>query len=232
MKQQKNKAIRRRRDDERGATMFIVLTVIAILSAVGTYAMSNSRFEVRTAGYVRQRSISEQVSNMGGMASSAELGTAPQAYIGRMRMTPTTGETCLANGGLGATGPTSALPPCYHLYLQDVQNRTGITFFQTAIPGSGSTPGTPGSLGLTALNGGFWVEMTDPIEVVRPIPGAPIDGSPGTPRFIDVTVTANGVVFQDLPGGTLGAVDPSERPSATYSTGRGHVVVGPIYGAM
>jgi hypothetical protein len=215
--------------------MLVVLTVIAILSAVGAYAFSNSLYEVRTAGYVRDRSVSEQVTGVGAMAASAELGSAPAAYVGRMRATAITLEQCTANGGLGATGPTSALPPCFHIYLQDVQNRTGLTFFQVESPAYAPAIGatvTPGSLGLSMMNGGFWVEMTDPIQVTRPVPGAPIDGSPGTPKFIDVTVTSNGVVFQDLSTGTTGVIDPAERPSATYTVGRGHVVVGPIYGPM
>ena len=223
---------RLRRTDERGATMFVVLTVIAIISAIGTYAISNARYEVRTAGYVRQRSLSEMVTGVGAQASSSELGAAPAAYVGRMRATSSTGETCVNNGGLGAGGPASAYPPCYHLYLKDVENRTGLPYFTAAVPGSGSTAGVPGSLGLTELNGGFWVEMTDPIQVVRPVAGAPIDGSPGTPKFIDVTVTSNGVVWQDLVGGTVGVIDSNERSSATFTTGRGHVIVGPVYGPI
>lgn len=212
--------------------MFIVLTVIAVLSAIGAYAMSNSRYEVRTAGFVRQRSLSEQVNGVGGMAASAEFGAAPDAYLQLIRnrgRNPPGNEQCIANGGLGSTGPTSGLPPCYHLYLKDVQNRSGVPFVQMSIPGSSGAPGTPGSLGLTQLNVGFLVELTDPMNVIRPVPGMPIDGSPGTPTFIDVTVTATGVVFQDLPGGTADFIDANERPSATFTTGRGHVVVGPIY---
>ena len=169
---------------------------------------------------------------VGAQSSSSELGAAPAAYVGRMRATSSTGETCVNNGGLGAGGPASALPPCYHLYLKDVENRTGLPYFTAAIPGSGSTAGVPGSLGLTELNGGFWVEMTDPIQVVRPVAGAPIDGSPGTPKFIDVTVTSSGVVWQDLAGGTVGVIDSNERSSATFTTGRGHVIVGPVYGPI
>ena len=231
----KRRAHGKRRGEERGATMLVVLTVVAILSAVGTYAFSNSIYEVRTAGYVRDRSVSEQVTGVGAMAASAELGSAPAAYVQRMRMTPTTLEQCTANGGLGSAGPTGSLPPCYHLYLTDVQNRTGLTFFNTESPAYAPPIGTtiiPGSLGASMLTGGFWVEMTDPIQVSRPVPGAPIDGSAGTPKFIDVTISSNGVVFQDVAGGTIGVIDPSERPSATYTIGRGHVIVGPVYGPM
>jgi len=219
--------------------MFIVLSVIAILSAIGAYAMSNSRYEVRTAGYVRQRGVSEQVAGIGGLSASAELGTAPVAYVQRMRLVTTTGETCAANGGIGSGGPLTAYPPCYHLYLSDVENRvkqmsgTGtFAMFQLAIPGGAGTPGTPGSLGLTPLNAGFWVEMTDPVQLSRPVAGTDINTTTSAAKFIDITLSANGVVFQDLPGGTTGVIDPNERPSATYTIGRGHVIVGPIYGAI
>lgn len=233
MNARRNAKKAKRRSNERGATMLVVLTVIAILSAIGAYTFSNSLYEVRTAGYVRDRSVSEQVTGVGGMAASAELGSAPAAYIKRMANTSVTLEQCTANGGLGATGPSSALPPCYHVYLQDVQNRTGLTFFQIESPAYAAALGTtvvPGSLGVSMMNGGFWVELTDPMQQTRPIPGTAISGSTTQAQYMDVTVTANGVVFQDLPGGTIGVIDPSERASATFTVGRGHVVVGPIYG--
>jgi hypothetical protein len=219
------------REDERGATLFIVLTVVAILSAIGTYALTNSRYEVRTAGYLRQRSVADAIAGLGAQAATSELGVAPAGYIGRLRSTSVTGEICQSNAGLGAGGSTSTLPPCLRIDLFDVQARTGVILFDQYVPGSTGTPGTPGSLGLSPMNAGFWVELTDPIEVERPMPGEQIAGSKA-PKFIDVTVTANGVVFQDEPGGTAGKVDPNERPTATFTTGRGHVIVGPIYGSL
>lgn len=209
--------------------MFIVLMIIVILSAIGTWALGNSRYEVRTAGYLRQRNVSETISGLGARAAMSEIGTAPKAYIDRLRATPTTGEKCDANGGLGATGPTSALPPCYHVYLQDVQNRTGTILFQVPVVSAPGVPGIPGSLGMSGMSGGFVVEFTDPIEVVRAKPGEPIDGSAGTPKFLDVTISVTGVVFQDDPGGVMGVIDASERPTATFTGGRGHMLVGPIY---
>ena len=222
---------RRPREDERGATLFIVLTVIAILSSIGTYALTNSRYEVRTAGYLRQRSVADAISGLGAQAATNELGTAPAGYISRLRQTSTTGEICAANGGLGAGGPTGSLPPCLRIDLFDVQARTGVTLFNLYVPGSSGTAATPGSLGLSPMNAGFWVELTDPIEVERPVAGEQIAGAKA-PKFVDVTVTANGVVFQDEPGGVMGKVDPSERPTATFTTGRGHIIVGPIYGSL
>ena len=222
---------RHTREDERGATLFIVLTVVAIVSAIGTYALTNSRYEVRTAGYLRQRSVADAIAGLGAQAATSELGTAPAGYVSRLRQTNVTGELCQSNAGLGLGGPTGSLPPCLRIDLNDVQARTGKTLFDVYIPGSGSTPGTPGSLGLSPMNAGFWVELTDPIEVERPIAGEQIAGSKA-PKFIDVTVTSNGVVFQDEIGGTVGRVDPNERPTATFTTGRGHVLIGPVYGSL
>jgi hypothetical protein len=219
------------REDERGATLFIVLTVIAILSAIGTYALTNSRYEVRTAGYLRQRSVADAIAGLGAQTATNEVSNAPAGYMGRLRQTNVTGEICESNGGLGKGGLPGTLPPCLRIDLIDIEKRTGKALFDQYVAGSAGTPGTPGSLGLSPMNAGFWVELTDPIEVERPIPGEQIAGAKA-PKFIDVTVTANGVVFQDEPGGVAGRVDAAERPTATFTTGRGHIIVGPIYGSL
>lgn len=220
---------RRKRSRERGAAMFVVLMVILILSGIGTFALSNARYEVQATGFTRMRYVSQEISQFGGMAAMNEVATAPGAYVMRMRNAATTGEKCLANGGLPLTPP----PPCFHLYLSDIENRTGMTtekIFRPAIPSTS----TPGSLGLSTLSGGFVVELTEPLDVVRPVPGAPIDGSPGTPKFLDVTISSTGVVFPDDNGN--GIVDwtapSSEGQSAVFTSGRGHVLMGPIYGSI
>ena len=216
-----------RRASERGSTIFTVLTVLLILSSIGIFAMSNASYEVTSAGYLRRHVASSDVAGMGALATTTELGAAPTAYIGRMRQAPTTKETCVSLSGLGLG---SYYPPCFHIYLFDVQNRAATTVFSLPTLPAAPAVGSPGSFGLTQINGGFWSELTDPIEVVRPVAGAPIDGSPGTPKFIDVTTTAYGVVFVDL--NLNGIVDSNEFGSASYSGGRGHVIVGPIYGSM
>ncbi len=216
--------LRRRRSDERGATMFIILMVIAVLSAIGTWALGNSRYEVRTAGYLRQRNVSEVVSGYGARAVTSEIGTAPKAYLGLLNKK---GDLCEANGGLGATGPTTAMPPCYHLRDPDIQNRAGMVLFQGPVLSGPGIPGIPGSLGMTTMAGGFNVEFTDPMLVGRVKPGESVDDH--APQFLDVTMSVSGVIYQDEPGGVMGVIDASERPSATFTGARGHLFVGPIY---
>lgn len=205
--------------------MFIVLMVIMILSAIGTFALSNARFEVQASGFLRQRAVSMEATNFGAQAAMAEVSAAPAAYLTRMKSAATTGEICKANAAMAVTPP----PPCFHLYALDIEYRTGLTtdhLFQRP------TAGLPGSLGTDVVTGGFWVELTEPMDVIRPVPGAPIDGSPGTPKFLDVTLTSNGVVFVDT--NSNGVIDWSlgEGQSAVFTSGRGHMILGPIYGSI
>jgi len=224
---QRTRTRTRTRTRERGAAMFVVLMVIVILSGIGTFALSNARYEVQASGFTRMRYVSQEISQFGGIAAMNEVSTAPGAYVMRMRSAALTGEKCIANTGMAISPP----PPCFHLYLADIENRTAMTaekIFRPAVP---STM-TPGSLGLSALTGGFFVELTEPMQVIRPVAGAPIDGSPGTPKFLDLTLTSTGLVYSD--DNANGVVDWStgEGQSAVFTSGRGHVLMGPIYGSI
>ncbi len=207
--------------------MFVVLMVILILSGIGTFALSNARYEVQASGFTRMRYVSQEISQFGGVAAMNEVSTAPGAYVMRMRNAALTGEKCLANGAMPVMPP----PPCFHLYLSDIENRTGMTaekIFRPAVPSTS----TPGSLGLSTLTGGFVVELTEPLDVIRPVAGAPIDGSPGTPKFLDITVTSTGVVFSDDNGNNVVDWTAGEGQAAVFTSGRGHVLMGPIYGSI
>ncbi len=214
-----------RRSSERGAAMFVVLMVILILSGIGTFALSNARYEVQAAGFGRHRAVSQEVTQLGGAAAMAEVGgqNRASAYLSRMKMP---GVTCKANQGILGS-------PCAHIYLRDVETRAGLTserLFRPAVLGSK----TPGSLGLNTLSGGFDVQLTEPLEVTKPLAGFNIQSDSGqagqqssAATFVDITVTSTGVVFDDLNGN--GIIDyPAEGSGAVFTEGRGHVFIGPI----
>jgi len=222
VKHMPRRPVRRRRSDERGAAMFIVLMVIMILSAIGTFALSNARFEVQASGFLRQRAVSMEATTLGATAAMSEVAAAPDVYSKRIRNSATTGEICRANAGL----PVTPAPPCFHLYALDIENRTGLTathLFERP------TGGFPGSLGTDLVSGGFWVELTEPLDVIRPVPGAPIDGSPGTPKFLDITLSSTGVVFIDANANGIVDWPLGEGQGAVFTSGRAHMIVGPIY---
>ncbi len=219
--------------EERGASLFIVLMVMMILTAVGTFAASNARFETQTAGFERQRTVTHEVTSFGAYAAMNELGTNAEAYSNLVKKSgnddPTKREKCTANAGLGSS--TSPFP-CYHLYLKDMENRTSFAGGLISPPDPATSK--PGSLGLgtktstggkSGMNGGFVAEVTELYESTRPIPGYPTEGT-GAPVFYDFTVTSNGFVFYDTD--LNGVIDPFERGGSTYGSGRGHVIIGPI----
>jgi hypothetical protein len=212
------------RSSERGAAMFIVLMVILILSAIGTFALSNARYELQTSGFTRQRSVSLEMASLGNAVAMSEVAANPVAYRDKIRATSSMAspERCTSLAGLSGLVPP---PPCYHLYPQDVEARLGLATDHLIRP---TTAGNPGSFGMSAMSGGFVVELTDPMDVVRPIPGAPIDGSPGTPQFLDFTVTSTGLVFPDDNMNAIVDWSLGEGRGAVFTSGRGHLIVGPI----
>jgi hypothetical protein len=220
-------------EQERGATLFIVLMILMILTAIGTFAASNARFETQTAGFERQRTVTHEVVSFGAYTAMQEVGTKAGAYADLVKVAgsydPSKRETCAANAGLGST--TSPFP-CYHLYMKDVENSSA--FAGGLISPPDPTTSMPGTLGLgtisgsgakSGMNGGYVAEITELYESVRPIAGYPTEG-PGSPVFYDFTVTSNGFVFYDTD--LNGIIDPLERGGSTYGSGRGHVIVGPI----
>ncbi len=215
-----------RRDGERGAAMFLVLMVILILTGIGTFALSNARSEVQSSAFMRQRGVALEIASFAGQAAMQEFSAAPQAYVTRMRSSATTLARCRSNAGLTYIMPP---PPCALIYLLDIETRTNMLTDRLVRPADLGA-GTPGSLGLSKVTAGFWVEMTDPLDVTRPVPGSPIDGSAGTPRFLDVTMSATGVVFHDDNGDQKINWDTGEGQGAVFTSARGHVLVGPVYG--
>jgi hypothetical protein len=212
----------RGRSDERGATMFIVLMVLMILSAIGTFALSTARYEVQSAGYRRQRAQAQEAANFGGAAAQTSMDPkhvkfyVDQLYASR--------ELC----------PEQSVPAggaCYHIIAADIERvalPSGEKLF--VLPNS-STTSPEGSYGLAGtnadtVNGGFSVALTEPAELQRPVAGWGSDPSGNAVRFLDLTVTSMGAVFSDP--NQNGVVDASERPGAAFASARGHVILGPV----
>lgn len=211
----------RGRSDERGATMFIVLMVLMILSAIGTFALSTARYEVQSAGYRRQRAQAQEAANFGGFAAQMSMDPSrANWYVQQLYKNELCPELAVPTGGA-----------CYHILAADVEKLalpTGEKLF--VLPNSVS--GVPeGSYGLAAtnadtVNGGFTVSLTEPAELQRPVAGWGSDPNANTVKFIDLTVTSMGAVFLDP--NQNGIVEPAERPGAAIASARGHVIIGPL----
>jgi hypothetical protein len=212
----------RRRADQRGAAVFVVVMVLTMLSAIGVFAMRAASMANLASGFDRQNTQNHYVGEYGLLAAVAELSTTRRsAYVDKMAKGA---DICSAAKGMSTVG--TAKVPCYQLFANDVaktvaSNYSGRPLFESP-SGSGSSL-LPGSLGPVPLDGDFVVEMTDPGPVGLPVAGTDVGGSAAKFRYMQVTLTSVGQV---RPGGdpacTAGAV------VAGNETGRAFVVIGPM----
>jgi hypothetical protein len=167
----KRRSLRRRH--EGGAAMFIVAMTIAVLASVGIYALAAASTELRTAGNERQNTQTHYLAEYGVIGASHELvATKAQFYMGLMISQPD--PVCLSLPGV----PTTADP--LSRACRRIADKEMATPGWTGVPSkdiptvkySGTAPyavgATPGSFGQTPTTGGFFVELTDPVQLSPP----------------------------------------------------------------
>jgi hypothetical protein len=197
---------RRSGKPRRGLTVFLVLLVIGMLFAVGTFAAKMASSGVANSGRFRQMVQTHYVSEMGMQASLAELQRDPNGYRIMLRDNPPPGgaagefpckETPDPDGS-GALKPAN--PACV---------RVGYTGFQTVARAQTANPGLdilepkgaqvnglsgpPGSLGHGNFAGNFAAELTD-LMVDAPPPGFPAEQLSHM-AFYRLTILATGQVL-------------------------------------
>jgi hypothetical protein len=209
------------RKRERGATLFVVLMVMLMVSTIGIFAVSSARFEQRVAGYTRQRNAAFQMSDYGAFLVAQEVsGSKSQFYsstIANSTVAAVSSSTPICSANMGLSGQS-----CIVRDTKAIESSLGsLLTGHLIVMASG---GAPGSLGLTTLDGNFRVELTDYAVSGRILPGM----APSSACFIDMTVTSIGFVWQDLNLNNI--IDIVERPTVSAATGRGQITVGPIVG--
>jgi hypothetical protein len=152
--------------------MFIVAMTLAVIAAMGIYALQLAATEVKTAGFVRQQAQTQYLAEYGVVASAQALtGTGAQVYNNIMMLSPDTG--CYSLFGITSTGGANSQSLACH--------RAGSVELQAEI--GGSTALSPllspwvdalsdadrGSIGLQ-MTPDFYVEVTDPNQR-QPPPG-------------------------------------------------------------
>jgi len=217
-----------RRQSERGATIFIVVMVLTLLTAIGIFAVRASSMGISTSGYDRQNTQNHYVGEYGMLGAVTELSTTKRsAYVMKMS---NSGDNCWAAKNVA---PGVGVPvPCYRIYAHDVQNSlaSGRLLFEPS-SADGGTLVTPGSLGPAPLEGDFVVEMTDPGPVGMPVAGTDVGGTGPRFRYLQVTLTSIGQV---RPSGDPACADPALGVASNAAalsgneTGRAFIVVGPM----
>jgi hypothetical protein len=185
----------RRRARSAGGVIFIVALTMAVLAAVGMYALRASSLEIRTAGFERQATQTHYLSEYGILgATQAFGGTTAQLYLGLMMAPKASGLVDTSCSSLAAPFSVSGLSPsglslaCRRMGSTELSNSWGLPAGSIITPYGGS-PTLPGSLGSATVQGDFFVELTDPGYVNPP---AGYDLSLGF-CFVELTTSATGI---------------------------------------
>lgn len=225
------------RRNERGAAIFIVVMVLALLTAIGLVAARTSSLVDTAAGYDREATQTMYLATYAGRAASVEFGGKPRTYLDLLRQGR---EQCPSN--VNVTPLTAGAPiPCYKMFMSEMAQRVDSNFSGHTILDNQSEL-SPGSLGaplgqataasVPMLNGVFMVEM---LEAFNSDPKAKsnVGGDPNAAHDVQVTLTAFAQV-RSIP--SMGAntdlwcSDASSSSGASVQAIRAHVTMPNVFG--
>ncbi len=247
MVKQARRATRRQRQ-RRGMTVFVVMLVIMMLSAVGIFAARSSQLGVSNSGRYRAMLQTHFIAEAGMQGAIAEFSRDPEGYLTMLHASPSpavvsaTSYPCfdIPFQPLYPTfTPASTL--CLRLGYQAVEAAADVggagkpsydplkfhLFRPAQVAGTGIR--APGSLGRGSVAGNFVVEFTDERPVETPPAGMAISRGPAaTLRFVTVTARAMGQVVPAASDGTPFGINSPNAYVSSVETIRAEVMVGPI----
>jgi hypothetical protein len=193
--------VKRRASRERGAALFIVVLVIALLTAVGLFAARAASLTDVAAGFDRQALQTLALAEYAGKAATAQLGSTPSGYI---NMIWNSQDQCevnqrITNPSLLGAGITRV--PCYNIYsseILDAVSKGPLNVPYLLDPQDTNNPGSLGGPPLGGLQGGtlepnsfldgvFKVELSDAFQQRPP---ARWDQAASQYRAYHITLTA------------------------------------------
>lgn len=213
----------RRRREQRGAAVFIVVMVITLLTSVGIYAAYSTTLVDQASGHARQALQTQYVAEYGALSVSAELGSgAASVYLNQMASGT---EDCRATRDL------SGNPPCQKIFMTELSGNvpSGAKLLEPASqtePGSLGGPVNLAGADSFGLQGNFVVEMTDP-QSGMPVVGTDVGGTGPKFDYVEVTLSSIGQVLPTAEA-NLANCDADAAAVAGTQQLRSHVVVGPI----
>ena len=221
----------RRRRGQRGAVMFIVAMTLAVIGAMGVYALQMASTEVRTAGFVRQQVQTEYLNQFGGTALQQSLNTVGPQLNTIMTQMPDGacyslyGIPSFATLAAGSNQQSSACHRADAVELGGYVNLPGLPVTLLPAYGGANSDSTRGAVGIP-LSPFFYAEITDPTPRQAPAKYATNATSPIC--FIDVTVSSLGMTPTPP---IVNPVNPSDSTSLLtegFEMGRGRMVFGPL----
>ena len=173
---------RGRLQSQRGAAVFIVVMVLALLTAVGIFAVRSASMADTAAGFDREGSQASLIAQYGVTATSAYLGTGVVSTIIH-KMESVNDPTYISPKCESSPVMVPALPlapSCYKVGQADLQASFTVSSNEFVFaPSNAASPGYPSSTSSLNVNettdATFLVEMTEARNTGLPVAGSTIE---------------------------------------------------------
>jgi hypothetical protein len=159
----KTRAARRAR--EGGGVIFIVAMTLAVLGALGAYALQSASMEIKTAGFERQNTQTHYLAEYGILGAMQNVTpTTAQLYLQLMVNQAAT--ACTSLPGTSYVSPNKLSRACIRMDAAQMQKAWPAAVANSTIPLNawGGSPTTPGSLGIVPVTGNFYAELSEPVQ--------------------------------------------------------------------
>jgi hypothetical protein len=218
---------RSRRARERGATLFVVVLVITLLTGVGLYTVHSAGLVAQAAGNGRQSLQTEHLSQVGALTTMSKLVQVPALLTNAQLVARADGafkQDCRSTKGVSVTNTET--PFCLELNSEsetDFQLAGGVPMFDGDSFGMGKDAD-----GEALLTGKFQTETTE-VDKAGPVPGSSVGSASSGPKtvYYQAKITS---IAQLLPARAVLAgacVENMMQVTGQHIT-RAHVIVGPI----
>lgn len=201
----------RRRSSERGATLFVVVLAITMLTGIGLFTVHSSALLARAAGNEREALQTTYLAELGTLTTLSVIGMDPSAYL--LLLADRRAEDCRANLGIDLANYPQK---CIEMSSDGMVIQTGATLF--AADSFGTTRDARD--GTYAITGKVETETSDIDET-----GQPVAGMSGGFTFRQAKITST-ATLQPV-AASAACVENVMQVVGQHMT-RAHVLVGPI----
>lgn len=210
----------RARRDRGGAVIFIVAMTLAVLAAMGVYALRASSLEMRASGFGRQNAQAHYLSEYGVVAAAETVNSdTADLHLGLMINASRRDTNCISLPNVDLTDVNVALTAkaCRRMGAAEIA--------QQFVTGNQQAFASTNQFGPFPLTGDFFVELTDPFQQ-QPPEGYGLDLGM---CFTSMTVAAFGVAQPQAPGGAdAGTPGTSYYSNVGLELARSRITAGPI----
>jgi hypothetical protein len=217
--QAKRRAARRSRED--GGVIFIVAMTLAVLGALGAFALQSAAMEIKTAGYERQNSQTHYLSEYGVLGAMQNV-TPTTAQLFLNVMMTQANASCASLPGTSYVSTNALSKACIRQGSAQLGRAWPALVSASGTPIVGWTQGsaTPGSLGIIPVTGDFYAEMTEPVQAPMIVGNDTMNGF----CPIQFTISSYGLTQPSNAGSNYTALYQGEG----LETSRARVVGGPV----